>query len=100
MGRGDDPDISFWRPFGHRRVEHVLVKDPPSEIRRRGIEYVVIGDFNFDINGTTFAAWQQETGAKLIVTTNATVRVSEGPQPWYIVQFSRQKPLARGVEPL
>jgi hypothetical protein len=100
MGRGDDPDISFWRPFGSRRVEHVLVKDPPSEIRRRGIEYVVVGDFNFELNGTTFAAWQQETGAKLIVTTNATVRVSEGPQPWYIVQFSRQRPIARGVEPL
>jgi hypothetical protein len=88
MGRGDDPDISFWRPFGQRRVENLLITDSAAEIRRRSVEYVVAGDYNFGINGTTFAAWQQQTGAELVATTNATVRVSEGPQPWYIVRFA------------
>ena len=59
MGRGDDMDISLWRPFGERRVEHVLVGDSAAEIRKRGIEYLVAGDFNFGMNGTSFAAWRQ-----------------------------------------
>ena len=90
VGRGDDPDISLWRPFGLRRVEHLLITDSGTEIRQRGIEYVAAGEFNFGFNGTTFAAWQQQTGAELVATTNATVRVSEGPQPWYIVRFPRE----------
>jgi hypothetical protein len=89
MARGDDTDISFWRPFGTKRVEHVLLDDSPAEIRQRGIEYVVAGDYNFGLNGTSFAAWQQATGAQLVATTNATVRVSEIPQTWYVVRFPR-----------
>ena len=89
MGRGDDTDISFWRPFGRRRVEHVLVSDSPTEIQRRGIDYVVAGDINFGLGGTTFGAWQRQTQTELMATTNATVRVSEGPQAWYIVRFPR-----------
>jgi hypothetical protein len=87
MARGDDTDISFWRPLGSRRVEHVLVNDSAAEIRQRGIEYVVAGDYNFELNGTSFAAWQHSTGAQLIAETNATVRVSEKPQTWYVVRF-------------
>ncbi len=89
MARGDDTDISLWRPFGSRRVEHLLVSDSPSEIRQRGVEYAVVGDFNFALNGSTFDAWQRATGAQVVATTNATVRVSEGPQPWYVVRFPR-----------
>jgi len=87
LARGDDPDISLWRPYGTRRVEHVLVSDSPASIQQRGIEYIVAGEFNFELSGTTFTAWQQQTGAQLVATTNATVRVSEGPQQWYIVRL-------------
>lgn len=85
LARGDDPDISLWRPFGAKRVEHIVATDTAEEIRRRGIRYVVVGEFNFALNNTTFAEWQQRTGARLVATTNATVRVSEGAQPWYVL---------------
>ena len=87
MGRGDDPDISLWRPFGRRRVEHVLVSDSRAQIRKRGIEYLVAGDISFGLNGTSFEAWAREVGAKPLGITNITVRVSEGPQAWHIVRF-------------
>ena len=58
-------------------------------------EYIVVGDFNFGLSGTTFAAWQQQTGVELVATTNATVRVSEGPQPWYIVRLRKHSGLER-----
>ena len=33
MGTADDIDISLWRPFGQRRVEHVLLSDSPEQIQ-------------------------------------------------------------------
>ena len=90
LARGDDTDISLWRPYGSRRVEHLLVSDPPAYITQQGIEYIVAGEINFELSGTTFAAWQKQTGAELIATTNATLRVSEGPQQWYILRMQNK----------
>jgi len=91
LGRGDDPDISLWRPFGGRRVEHVLLSDSALQVRRRGIKYLAAGDNNFALNRTTFDAWLQTIGGELIAMTNITVRVSEGPQTWYLVNVSGQR---------
>jgi hypothetical protein len=92
MGRGDDPDISFWGPFFKRHVKHLLVNDSAEDIRRWGVEYAVVGDINFGLQGTTFEAWRQRVGAELVATTNATVRVSEGPQRWYVVRIGGGRP--------
>ena len=83
----DDTDVSLWRPFGGRKVEHFNVDDPVEEIRRQQIQYVVVGGFNLANHNTTFEAWLQKSGAKLVATTNAIVKVNEGPQPWYVVRF-------------
>ncbi len=86
IGTEDDCDISLWRPFGGRRVEHFLLTDPPEQIRQH-VQYVVVGGFNLKQHDTTFDAWLRASGAELVATTNATLKVSEGLQPWYIVQF-------------
>jgi hypothetical protein len=86
IGTEDDTDISLWRPFGGRRVEHFFLTDPPEKIRERA-EYVVVGEFNLQRHGTTFDAWQSQSGAELVATTNATMKVNEGLQPWYVVRF-------------
>jgi hypothetical protein len=88
IGTEDDTDISLWRPFGGRRVEHFFLTDPPEKIRERA-EYVVVGGFNLTRHGTTFDAWQLQSGAELVATTNATMKITEGPQPWYVVRFKR-----------
>ena len=86
VGTEDDIDISLWRPFGERRVEHFLLTDPPEQIRRH-VQYVVVGGFNLYEHHTTFDAWLQKSGAELVAATNATLKVAEGPQPWYVVRF-------------
>jgi hypothetical protein len=87
IGAEDDCDISFWLPLGSRKVEHFLHTDPPERIVETGVEYVVVGDLNLKLRGLTFEDWRQKTGAELIASTNATQKVSEGPQPWYLVRF-------------
>jgi len=87
IGTADDSDISLWLPLGSRRVEHFLLSDPPEQIRRRQIEYVVVGGFNLSQSGVTLDDWLRKTGAELVASTNATLKVSEGPQAWHVVRF-------------
>ncbi|MGB7746441.1 MAG: hypothetical protein WBN75_04060 [Verrucomicrobiia bacterium] len=86
IGNADDCDISLWRPFGKRQVEHFFLADPPELIRQR-VQYVVLGGYNLKQQNTTLDAWLQQSGAELVATTNATLKVSEGLQPWYVVRF-------------
>ena len=52
MGTCDDIDISLWRPFGSRRVKHILLSDSPEQIRQRHIQYAVVGEVNLLENQT------------------------------------------------
>jgi hypothetical protein len=87
MGTCDDIDISLWRPFGSRRVKHILLSDSPEQIRQRHIQYAVVGQGLLLDNQTTLADWQKRTGAELVATATATVLVSLGPHAWYVVRF-------------
>ncbi len=86
IGTEDDCDISLWRPLGKRRVEHFFLADPPEQIRQH-VQCVVLGGFNLKEHHTTLDGWLQSSGAELIATTNATLKVAEGPQPWYVVRL-------------
>jgi len=88
MGTADDIDISLWRPYGTRRVEHILLTDSPAQIRQRGIQYAVVGGYRLHQEGMTIDTWLQQSGAELVAGTNATLKVAEGPQPWYVVRFN------------
>ena len=87
IGAEDDCDISLWLPLGSRRVEHFRLSDPPEQFRQEHIEYAVVGGLNLQLRGTTLDAWLQKTGAEIVASTNATQKVSEGPQMWYVVRF-------------
>jgi hypothetical protein len=46
-----------------------------------------VGGFNLKENDTTLDAWLQSSGAELVATTNATLKIAEGLQPWHVVRF-------------
>lgn len=83
----DDIDISLWRPFGDRRVEHILLSDSVEMIRQRRIQYIIVGGFYLMEQGLTLEAWLARTDGKLIATVSATVKVSDGAQNWYVVRL-------------
>jgi hypothetical protein len=87
IGGEDDCDISLWLPLGGRRVEHFRLRDPAERFRQAHVEFVVVGGLNLQLRGRTFSDWQQQTGAELIATGTATLKVSEGPQSWFIVRI-------------
>jgi hypothetical protein len=87
IGTADDSEISLWRPFGSRRVEDFLLSDPPERFRQEQVEYVVVGGLNLQSHGMTLDAWLQKSGAERVAATNATLKLSEGPQEWFVVRF-------------
>lgn len=87
MGTDDDLDISLWKPYGSRRVEPFFVTDSPEYIHQLGIEYAVVSGLDLASKNVTIDEWRQKTGAELIFTTSATLTVSQGPEPWYLVRF-------------
>ena len=87
MGTPDDIDMSLWRPFGSRRVEHILLSDSRDEIRRRQIQYAVVGGLNLEEHNTSLEDWQKRTGAELVGSVMATTLASKGPHPWYVVRW-------------
>jgi hypothetical protein len=89
MGTGDDLDISLWKPYGSRRVQPFLFEDSPEKIRELGIEYAVVSGLNLDVKKSNIEEWLQRSGAELLETTNATLTVSQGPEPWYFVRFKQ-----------
>jgi hypothetical protein len=89
LGTEDDIDISLWRPFGSRRVEHILLSDSEGEIRRRCIEYVVVGGFHLAQQGTRLETWLGQVRGTLLTKTTATIKAAEGAQQWYLVRLQR-----------
>jgi hypothetical protein len=87
LADGDDLDISLWRPFFSRRVIHVLLADTPAWIRGRQVDYVVVGEAYLASQHTTLAAWQSQVGAHCVGQVTVTLKVAEGPQPWYLMRM-------------
>jgi hypothetical protein len=87
MGTDDDLDISMWKPYGSRHVEPFFFEDSSEKVRSLGIQYAVVSGLNLQDKRATIEEWLQKAGAELIFTTNATMTVSQGPEPWYLVRF-------------
>ena len=90
IGTEDDCDISLWRPFGTRRVEHFFLTDSPADIRQK-VQCVVVGGFNLEMHHQTIDGWLKSADAELIGTTNVLLKITEGPQPWYVARFKPEK---------
>jgi hypothetical protein len=88
LGGEDDCDISLWRPFFERRVEHFLLTDSPAQIRERA-EYLVVSEAEVVAQGMSFNDWLQKMGASSVASTNIILKVSAGPQSWQIVRFEK-----------
>jgi hypothetical protein len=87
MADPDDLDISLWRPFGSRRVKHIRHRESLAEIRDRGVKYIVVGGAALKAYGTSLEEWTSRTGALIIATNTITLKVGEGPQPWYLARL-------------
>jgi len=85
----DDPETSLWRPFGSRRVEHICPEDTAEDLHRRGIEYALIPCRKLeDMFHYPAADWVRRVGGTVIDVIPLDIRVSNGPQDWWLVRLA------------
>lgn len=87
LGTHDDLDISFWRPFGTRRVEQISHQAKPEDVRKRKLQYAAVSGVHFQLAGLSFDDWLTEMRAEVVAEVNVPIVVAVGPQRFYLVKF-------------
>ena len=93
LGTPDDLDISFWRPYLSRQVAQISATETAEQIRQRKLTHAIISGAGIEWSAIantnlTFEGWLAQTRAEVMTNTTATVTVSAGPKPWYLVRFN------------
>ncbi|EEF59573.1 hypothetical protein [Pedosphaera parvula] len=84
----DDPETSLWKPFGSRRIKHVLQKDTAEDLRDRGIKYVLVSSEQFSLHYTEpFEEWLGRINAEVVQVIRLNLRASRGESEWRLVKL-------------
>ena len=86
----DSLETSLWRPFGSRRIIHICPGDTPGDLKRRGIEYVLVRTESFqNWFGCSPDDWVRRMNAQLVQKIPLVLRAATGTQDWYLVKFNQ-----------
>jgi hypothetical protein len=89
----DDPEASLWRPFGTRRVRHVLPEDTRESLSAQGIQYILINQGVFDERfGQRVEQWMAAIGAESVWKMTLTLRAGRPPSEWRLVRLTTVTP--------
>ena len=84
----DDPEAALWRPFGSRKIEHVCPPDTAADLKQKGIHYVLINPQKLEAWFHQPAAdWVRSLGGTVVQIIPLDIRVSDGPQDWWLIQL-------------
>jgi hypothetical protein len=84
----DDPETSLWRPFGSRRVHHVLPQDSRQTLDEQGIKYVLVNSHTFSQRFTMpLDQWQAGLRADLVEKLSLKLKASLDPCGWYLMRL-------------
>ncbi len=86
----DDPETSLWRPFGSRRIEHVIREDTAAQLKARGVEYILVKPEAFGgkfLDGTP-DEWCARMNATIVQKIPLNLRAAVGPTDWYLIKLN------------
>jgi hypothetical protein len=84
---GDDPEASLWRPFGARRIRHVIADEGGEMVRQRGIKYVLVKD---ELLVESWEHWLRRMNARSLAAVSLRLRGSRGPYFWHLAELLRE----------
>jgi hypothetical protein len=88
VSKANDPVTSLWKPLGQRRIVYFLPEDSVSELRARGVHYVVLSPEGLDgLFSMTAAQWMNKFDAELVGQAEIRRMVSNGPEQWSLVKL-------------
>jgi hypothetical protein len=84
----DDPETSLWKPFGSRRILHVLGNETTADLRKRGLQYVLLNsEFLNSHSGITVDSWVSSHQAELVCLVPLALKASREPVTWAVVKI-------------
>ncbi len=84
-------ETSLWKPFGTRRVVHLLPQDDAAAVRARGAQAIVVPVVEMEgMTGLSITEWSRRIGAELVVEEELRTTASHEPARWALF---RLKPL-------
>jgi hypothetical protein len=84
----DYPETSLWKPFGSRRVLHVLPGETAAEASARGIRYVLVSAETLDSHTReTVAQWVARNHAEVVWIMPLRLRASSAATDWTLARL-------------
>lgn len=84
-------ETSVWKPFGSRRVVHLLPTDDAAVVRARGVQALVVSVADVEsLTGLSLAEWSRRLNAEPVVEMELRTTASHEPGRWALF---RLKPL-------
>jgi hypothetical protein len=84
----DDLETSLWKPFGSRRVIHLVPGEDAARVRERGVRWVVLRESALtQFFGETVASWVERMRGRVVRTFSITSKVQVGPEAWHLIEL-------------
>jgi hypothetical protein len=91
-GSLDCPEASLWRPFGSRKMIHMLPGDSTTRVREAGVEYVILTPEACELFQMSMEQWLREYNAEVVNRVSIAYLASHPPQTWLIVRLRQTRP--------
>jgi hypothetical protein len=88
-----DPETSLWRPFGSRRVHHILRTTTREDLARLGLKWLVANpEVSQGVLGQPLAVWLDKIGGCIVTNISLRVYASNPSAPFALVRLSPSPP--------
>lgn len=85
----DEPEAALWRPFGSRRILHIVREDTPAQTRARGINYALVSERFFGQHyPMNFDDWLAQNHASVMEKFDLRIHAGREPEGWWLVHFN------------
>ena len=85
----DEPEAALWRPFGARRILHIVREDSPEQIRAAGIKYALVSAVFFGQHyPMKFDDWLTLNRAVVVEKFDLRIHAGREPGGWWLVRFN------------
>jgi hypothetical protein len=84
----DEPEAALWKPFGSRRIVHIVREDSPELIRGEGLHYALVSERFFGQHyPMKFDDWLARNRAVLVEKFELRNHAAREPEGWWLVRF-------------
>ncbi len=85
---GNEAETSLWKPFGTRRLRHVLKPYARVELDRLGVSWVVVDIRELELrSGTTFTTWVKAVNGEVVLRQPLQLIAARSAQEYAVVHL-------------